>query len=212
MLSFLVRLEIRVELQSHYCRHKRLWVSARWRCKWVCCSLCYQSLCDLRFESSCKAIVAFTEGFVWAHCGVASGSAAVCAIILCATRDSCRVAERLLRSQKAMRQPTVRSQVDLLQSVLSFLVQLEIRVKLQSGYCVHKRLCVSPRWRRGWICCSLCYLSLCNLKFASSCEAIIIGTRGYGSAHGELASGSAAVCVVILCATWDSCRVAKRLL
>ena len=66
-------------------------------------------------------------------------------------------AERLLRSQGALCGPMVALQVDLLQAVLLFLVRLEIRVELQSDYCVHGRLCVSPRWRRGWIYCSLCY-------------------------------------------------------
>jgi len=81
-------------------------------------------MCILRFVSSCEAIIVGTRGYGSAHGEVASGSV---------------VAKRLLRSREAMRGPTVKSQVDLLQSALSFLVRLEIRLLflglLQKGGC-----------------------------------------------------------------------------
>jgi len=74
--------------------------------------------------SGCNAVIVGTKGYGSAHGEVASGSV---------------VAERLLRSREAVRGPAVGSRVDLLQSALSFLVRLEIRLLflglLQKGGC-----------------------------------------------------------------------------
>ena len=73
---------------------------------------------------------------------------------------------------------TVRSQVDLWRLfVLPFFVQLEIRVRLQSEYCM---FVVKSLRLRKWICggCLYCHSS-CNWRFMSDCKVSIVGTQGY---------------------------------